>query len=365
MNNNTSVIPDYQGQSSDPHIEPHIALRVCMGIIAVVAFLSNALLVVVFAHNRSLLRSSYNVLIVSLAITDMTTGIGLIITPAYVIGISNFPIPGGFAGDLFCRIVASYYLVFTLGIVSVYTITCLSLERWFAVAKPLKYRVGFKSYRIYLMVTMVWVISFLFNAPHLFEMELGSNGECVWVVLTEGNTRKVVALVEFLGKFFIPLLITCVSFLSLWRKVRHSPALFKTRKGKSGVRLLRMCALIAITLALCWFPNQIYYLLFKFDITKMDTPAHQVTVVLCMGNSTLNPFIYCASNSTYRKQFMRFLGLGKEDYSLDDVSSNAKKANKNTSSTSDQGAQKIQTVKKLSQGEFNDCYARGTEERQV
>ena len=288
-----------------------------------------------------------------------STGVGLILTPAYIIGINNFPIPGGIAGELFCRVVVSYYLVFTLGIVSVYTITCLSLERWFAVAKPARYRAGFKSYRIYLMVATVWLVSFLFNAPHLFEMELAPNNSCVWVVLTEGNTRRTVALVEFLGKFFIPLTITCLSFISLWMKVRDSPALFKTNKGKAGIRLLRMCALISFTLALCWFPNQVYYLLFKFDITKMDTAAHQVTVVLCMGNSTLNPFIYCASNLTYRKQFLQLFGLKRKAGSdTEEASSDTKRDNKGTSSTLVPVVlTNLPQVKSLSRSQYEECYA--------
>jgi len=295
----------------------------------------------------------------------MATGIGLILTPAYIIGINNFPIPGGIAGELFCRVVVSYYLVFTLGIVSVYTITCLSLERWFAVAKPARYRAGFKSYRIYLLVATVWLVSFLFNAPHLFEMELAPNRSCVWISLTEGNTRKAVAFVEFLGKFFIPLTITSLSFLSLWYKVRDSPALFKTNKGKAGVRLLRMCALVAVVLALCWFPNQIYYLLFKFDITKMDTAAHQVTVVLCMGNSTLNPFIYFATNSVYRKHFLQLFGLqSSTGYSVDEASSEANKANRVTSSTmTPVASHRVLQVKSLSRNEYDECYARSVEER--
>ena len=292
-----------------------------------------------------------------------STGIGLMLTPAWIIGIKNFPIPSGIAGDMFCRIVVSYYLVFTLGIVSVYTITCLALERWFAVAKPARYRAGFKSYRIYLLVTTIWLVSFLFNAPHLFEMELAANGECEWVVLTEGNTRKAVALIEFLGKFLIPLMITCLSFLSLWAKVRDSPALFKTNKGKRGVRLLRMCAMIAIVLAICWFPNQIYYLLFKFDLTKMDTPVHQFTVVFCMGNSTLNPFIYCATNSTYRKHFFALFGREKRECSTDEISSDAKRAHKITISTSiPLSSAKIPKVKTLTRDEYDECYARSVDE---
>lgn len=61
---------------------------------------------------------------------SLFSGISLVLTPAYIIGTYNFPIPKGFAGELFCRIVASYFLVFYLGIVSVFTITCLALERY-------------------------------------------------------------------------------------------------------------------------------------------------------------------------------------------------------------------------------------------
>lgn len=54
--------------------ELHLAVRVAMGIIAVLSICSNGLLILLFLRNRVLLRSSYNVLILSLAVTDMTTG---------------------------------------------------------------------------------------------------------------------------------------------------------------------------------------------------------------------------------------------------------------------------------------------------
>lgn len=293
-----------------------------------------------------------------------STGVGLILTPSYIIGINNFPIPSGLAGELFCRIVVSYYLVFTLGIVSVYTITCLSLERWFAVAKPARYRAGFKSYRIYIMVATVWFISFLFNAPHLFEMKLGPENHCEWVSLTTGDVRRGVALIEFLGKFFVPLFITCLSFLSLWVKVRDSPALFQTNRGKAGVRLLRMCAITAVVLAICWFPNQVYYLLFKFDITQMDTAAHQVTVVMCMGNSTLNPFIYCAINPSYRKHFINFLCPWRSGYDAADVISDDKRAHTMRNSNTASGYTQ-QSFPGARASRFDDCNSRSASEIRI
>ena len=68
--NDTNITSEFYQEAG----EPHMAFRVTMGIIAVVAFCSNGLLVAVFLRNRALLRTSYNVLILSLAITDMTTG---------------------------------------------------------------------------------------------------------------------------------------------------------------------------------------------------------------------------------------------------------------------------------------------------
>ena len=49
-------------------------LRVAFGIIALKACVSNGLLCVVILKNRKMLRSAYNLLIFSLAVTDLLTG---------------------------------------------------------------------------------------------------------------------------------------------------------------------------------------------------------------------------------------------------------------------------------------------------
>ena len=54
--------------------EQHVSLRAALGTIAVLSFLGNGLLVLVFIRNQCLLKTPYNALILSLALTDMTTG---------------------------------------------------------------------------------------------------------------------------------------------------------------------------------------------------------------------------------------------------------------------------------------------------
>lgn len=234
-------------------------------------------------------------------------GIGILVTPVYVIGPGSIAVPSGGFGQFFCRVIFSQYLVFTLGIVSVYTVTCMAMDRWLAVARPTKYKTILTKTRVNICVLCIWGLSVLLNTPHLMEMKAttgpDNNQQCSWIVLTKGTTRRVVAILEFSGKFFLPLLTTAVTIVSLNNHVKSSPALFQTNRGKAGLRLLRMCTLTAFILGVCWFPNQLYYLLFKYDITQLDTPVHHFTVLLCMFNSCVNPLIYCISNKTYRRQF--------------------------------------------------------------
>ncbi|KAL9950275.1 hypothetical protein ACROYT_G042752 [Oculina patagonica] len=284
-----------------------VGLRVVFGFIGSLAIINNTLLLVVIIQNRSMLKTPYNTLVLSLAITDLISGIGILVTPVYVIGSDSVTVPPGGFGQFFCRMIFSQYLVFTLGIVSVYTVTCMAMDRWLAVARPTKYKTILTKPRVNICVLCIWVLSVLLNTPHLFEMKAttgpDNKAECEWVVLTQGTTRRVVAILEFCGKFFLPLLTTTVTMVSLNNHVKSSPALFQTNRGKAGLRLLRMCMLTAIVLGVCWFPNQLYYMLFKYDITQLDTPMHHFTGVLCMFNSCVNPLIYCISNKTYRRHF--------------------------------------------------------------
>ena len=117
-------------------------------------------------------------------------------------------------------------------------------------ARPTKYKTILTKSRVNICVLCIWVISVFLNAPHLFEMKAATGPDnkpqCMWIVLTEGTTRMVVAIFEFLGKFFLPLLTASLTMVSLHRRVKTSPALFQSNRGKAGLRLLRMCMLTTL-----------------------------------------------------------------------------------------------------------------------
>ena len=236
----------------------------------------------------------------------------LVISPTYIIGAEHFPVPSGLGGDIFCRIIYAQYMVWYLGIVSVHNVALLALERWFAVTKPTKYKTNFTKRRVYASIVFIWLWSVLLNLPHPMEMgivttESGENQCQYFTIITSKSGREAVAFLEFIFKFILPLTLSLAIFFNLRYHARRSKVLSQANQGKTGRRLLRMTMATASVIAVCWLPNQIYYLIFKFGVTQLGTPLHHFTVVLCMFNSTVNPWIYCLTNKNYRRKFAKLL----------------------------------------------------------
>ena len=138
---------------------------------------------------------------------------------------------------------------------------------------------------------------------------------CKWISLTKGKlAAQIYVTVHVTMTYFIPLSISWGTFLQLWLLLKKS--MFRNardHRSRPLIRPLRMCALAALFLGICWTPNQFYFFLSKFDVTQLDTPAHHVTVVLSMINSCVNPLIYGATNKKYRNEFKKILCFWKRN----------------------------------------------------
>ena len=229
-------------------------------------------------------------------------GVFIAITPSYIISLSNYPTPQGTTGNLFCRLIGSQFFVYVFAKVSVYTVTCLAIERWYSVIKPMRYKVNFTNKRVYGYITFIWLISFGFNAHIPFEMKLDdASKQCTWLVT---HYRKDIVVTTYaLVTFVFPTAVTWTAFLCISIGLRDSFNAPTTKLGRAKVRLLRTCVLVALLMTVCWLPNQLYYTLTTYGVTRLETPFHHFTIVLAMCNSTVNPWIYCTSNMAYRKGF--------------------------------------------------------------
>ena len=94
-------------------------------VLATIAFIGNMLVILVLARDKRLLKKSYNMLILSLAVADILAAVNLITSQVFVLG-HSFPYPTNHAlGEAFCRVIRSRTFLFQLVVFSVYI--CLAL----------------------------------------------------------------------------------------------------------------------------------------------------------------------------------------------------------------------------------------------
>ncbi|CAH3196891.1 unnamed protein product [Porites evermanni] len=311
LNNKSS--PRYLTNISTPTTPPASAvaysypLSVAFGFIAALAFIGNGLFCILILKNYRMLRSAYNLLIFTLAVTDMITGVIIGVTPNYVVPLGSYQVPGGLPGVIFCKVICSSYFVFVFGKVSCLTVTCLTLERWYSVVKPVKYRLKFKRGRVCVYLVIIWITCLLLHSLMLFEMTLDEKKlRCVWI--TPDFPKQLTPMTITIVTFFFPNVVTWVTYLHISLALKTSPAIKNNgRLARARLKLLRMCVIVALLFTICWFPNQLYYVLSSYGLVRLESPSHRFTVVLAMFNSCINPVIYCSTHQEYRKGFLRLL----------------------------------------------------------
>ena len=61
----------------------------------------------------------------------------MVLTPGYISDEPLLPIADGFGGELFCALLGNRYLLFLVAKESILLVTCLAVERWYCVMRPM------------------------------------------------------------------------------------------------------------------------------------------------------------------------------------------------------------------------------------
>ncbi|XP_046433087.1 cholecystokinin receptor type A-like isoform X1 [Neodiprion fabricii] len=127
--------------------------------IFVLAVIGNLLVVITLAKNKRM-RTVTNVYLLNLALSDLLLGVFCI--PFTLLGqmLKNFVF-----GTTMCRLIPYFQAVSVS--VSVWTLVAISLERYFAICRPLKSRRWQTRCHACKMIAVVWAASLVWNAPIL------------------------------------------------------------------------------------------------------------------------------------------------------------------------------------------------------
>lgn len=316
-----------------------IIVSVILLIVIIGTVIGNVLVCVAVCLVRKL-RRPCNYLLVSLAVSDLCVAVLVMPTALLyeVLGKWNF-------GTVFCDIWVSFDVLSCTA--SILNLCAISVDRYWAITKPLEYGVKRTPRRMMLCVALVWLGAACISLPPLLILgneHFTEDGHSFCVVCQNFGYQ----IYATLGSFYIPLAVMLFVYYQIFRAARRivmdekraQTRLENTingagcgKDGKSSIehgggavigsphqKKLRFqlakerkasttLGIIMSAFTICWLPFFILALVRPFLDENHQVPPTLSSLFLWLGyaNSLLNPIIYATLNRDFRKPFQEIL----------------------------------------------------------
>ena len=199
-----------------------------------------------------------------------------------------------------------FYIVFSLGYVSVYTCLVLTIERWMAVVRPQAYR-RFQKKQALVAVVLIWIWGFILNTPTFLTTKADlENQECEFFNLRIGET-----ILPLLQSFFVcllPFTVILAFYTHIVYKINRMPLFVRGAAGIASKKRLTVIALLAsFILIIGWLPIQISY---SLELIGLPNRAHRgstlyhIFIMMTFVNCAVNPILYGVVSSRCRKEYI-------------------------------------------------------------
>ncbi|XP_050309034.1 neuropeptide CCHamide-2 receptor-like [Anthonomus grandis grandis] len=292
-------------------------------IIFIVGVIGNGVLVVIFIRHPTM-RSIPNTYIFSLALADLLILITCVPFTSIVYTTETYP-----WGEAVCKI-SECVKDITVG-VSVFTLTALSVERYCAIANPLR-KLHTKSIAKF-TVTLIWIVATAFALPNLVFSgirtrpkydSIGRDNDTLQICYPFPeieNYEQYSIVIKFFIYYVIPLFILGYFYIlmaiHLHTSTKRMPGDVQHTQGISQVRsrkhLARMVLVFVFLFFICFLPQQIFLLWFFLNPKSEEEYNewwHALKMIgFCLSflNSCVNPVaLYCISG-VFRAYFNRYL----------------------------------------------------------
>ncbi|XP_073329899.1 trace amine-associated receptor 13c-like [Pagrus major] len=286
-------------------------IYVLLSSISLITVSLNLLVIISISHFRQL-HTPTNLLLLSLAVSDLL--VGLVLMPVEIIYIESC----WFLGDILCTM---YYVVdYIITSASVANMVLISIDRYIAICEPLQYPTKVTTRRAQICVCLSWVCSVLFRIlllhDHLEKPGKSNScfGECVVVI------NYIAGIIDLVFTFIIPIAIIIILYMRVFvvavsqaRAMRsHIAAVTAQRSGtvtvkKTELKAARTLGIVLVVFLLCFCPY--YYPSLVGEDTSVDASSVPFEIWLAHFNSCLNPVIYAFFYPWFRKSIRHILTL--------------------------------------------------------
>lgn len=295
---------------------------VVLAALIAVTISGNVLVCLAVKFNRRL-RNLTNCFIVSLAFTDLLLGL-LVLPFSAIYEISSHV---WYFSSTLCNIYISLDVM--LCTASILNLFMISLDRYYAITKPLRYTTVVTPLRVAVVMFLIWVVSLMVS---FLPIHLGWNTNDSTIQnenIFKGGRRECklevnpeYVLVDGLLTFYLPLVVMCITYFQIFKIAREQAkrinntscckaihqALPTVKEHKATLTL----AIVMGAFIVCWFP---YFTVFTYrGVVGNDKVSETLlSIVMWLGyvNSALNPILYAALNRDFRTAYQQLLRCWK------------------------------------------------------
>ncbi|XP_033843074.1 trace amine-associated receptor 13c-like [Periophthalmus magnuspinnatus] len=261
----------------------------------------NLLVIISIAHFRQL-HSPTNLLILSLAVSDLL--VGLLLIPAEILITDSC----WFLGNTLC--ILFYMIDLTIILSSIGNIVLISVDRYLAICDPLHYNTKVTVNRVMFCVCACWLCALIYNSliftDYFIDPDAVSScyGECVVVY------NHVTGNVDFVCTFIGPVTVVVVLYVRIFMVVVSQARSMQSKvvtlhqtvtmpARKSELKAARTLGIVILIFIVCLCPFYIP------SFTGEDNEEYSSITFffswLWFFNSCINPFIYASFYPWFRK----------------------------------------------------------------
>ena len=197
-----------------------IAVGVFLGLMVISSFIGNVLVILAVLTNRKLRRVTY-FFVVSLAVADLLVSI-LVMPLSIVMEVSG----KWFFGYIACLTWTSMDVM--LCTASILNLCCISLDRYFAITRPLEYSTKRTKKLAYMMIGVTWLASVAITCPPLFGWQEESRWSDPYSCDLSSSPGYVIY--SACGSFYLPLLVMTFVYLRIFSVTRRSNREFRVSR---------------------------------------------------------------------------------------------------------------------------------------
>ncbi|XP_075418692.1 putative G-protein coupled receptor 45 [Tenrec ecaudatus] len=305
-----------------------VSLAIMMLLMIVVGFLGNTV-VCIIVYQRPAMRSAINLLLATLAFSDIMLSLCCMPFAAITLITVNWHF-----GDYFCRLSATLYWFFVLEGVSILLI--ISVDRFLIIVQR---QDKLNPRRAKAIIAVSWALSFCIAAPSLTGwtlVEVPTRAPQCVLGYTEFPAARAYVVTLVVTMFFVPFGVMLCSYLCILNTVRKNAVRVHNQSDSLDLRRLPRASrlrlqrqhqvsvdlsfktkafttilILFVGFSLCWLPHSVYSLLSVFSRRFYYGSSFYATstCVLWLSylKSVFNPIVYCWRIKKFREACIELL----------------------------------------------------------